>query len=69
MDYILQPPTERDDSKNNQSSKMLIFCIDISGSMCVSTGKYNTHRERERERERIISHLFHHSQKLLVNMT
>lgn len=39
MDYILQPPTDKDDAKASQESKMLIFCIDISGSMCVSTGK------------------------------
>ncbi len=32
VEYMLAPPSEIDDSE-----EMVIFCVDISGSMCVST--------------------------------
>eukprot|EP01084_Bolivina_argentea_P027370 50893_1 len=33
VDYILAPP---DDIKSNTDEKLIIFCVDISGSMCVT---------------------------------
>jgi len=37
VDYILAPPaTQSDDKKTNTDESQIIFCIDISGSMCVS---------------------------------
>jgi hypothetical protein len=44
MDYILEPPTEGVAKQANASEKVLIFCIDISGSMCVTTELRGRHQ-------------------------
>jgi len=38
VDYILAPPPDKDDESksSDQSESQIIFCIDVSGSMCVS---------------------------------
>jgi len=37
VDYILEPPSDKAEATASQDSVMVVFCIDISGSMCVST--------------------------------
>ena len=37
VDYILAPPASTDDAKEtDQSESQIIFCVDVSGSMCVT---------------------------------
>ena len=35
-DYVLEPPTQPD-AKHEANTELVVFCIDISGSMCVTT--------------------------------
>lgn len=53
MDYILEPPSENMAKGASSSEKQLIFCIDISGSMCVTTeieGKHELKGAEARKR-------------------
>jgi len=53
VDYILEPPNEAVSRGSSSSEKQLIFCIDISGSMCVTTeieGKHELKGAEARKR-------------------
>lgn len=52
VDYLVSPPTPSKD--NNEDTSNIIFCIDISGSMCVTQelkGKLNLKGSEKRDKE------------------